>query len=229
LGQQVTAGLRALLPATVETEHATTDASGDVLFPAEQAAVAGAVAKRRAEFATVRDCARRALNRLGHPPAPILPGPTREPEWPAGVVGSLTHCDGYRAAAVARTGDILTVGVDAETHEPLPGGVARLVTVGDEPRRLAQLTDAVPGVAWDRVLFSAKESIYKAWFPLARAWLDFTECELTIDPDAGTFTGRLLVAGPTIGSRTIERFTGRWVIHASHILTAAWEPAGRSD
>lgn len=220
------AGLAGLLPAVVEVEQATTDAPQSVLLSGERATVAGAVPKRRAEFATARDCARRALGRLGHPPTPILTGSNREPLWPQGIVGSLTHCDGYRAAAVARATDILTLGIDAETHEPLPKGVAELVTVGDEPLLLARLTASAPGIAWDRVLFSAKESIYKAWFPLAGAWLDFTECELAIELDTGTFIGRLLVPGPSVGDRTIEQFTGRWAIHDRHIFTAVWESVG---
>lgn len=217
-------GLRALLPGSVALECVTEDASLDVLLPAELAAVAAAVPRRRAEFATVRDCARRALGRIGHPPVPILPGGNREPIWPAGIVGALTHCDGCRAAAVAWQRDVLAIGIDAELHAPLPGGVADLVTVGDEPRKLAALARTEPGVAWDRVLFSAKESIYKAWFPLARTWLDFIDCELTIDP-AGTFTGTLLVPGPRMGRRTIEGFPGRWAVEGRHVLTAVVVPA----
>lgn len=220
----MTAGIRALLPHSVEVEETTADAPASVLFPEETAIVAGAVPKRRAEFATARDCARRALGRLGHPHMPILSGASREPLWPQGAVGSLTHCEGYRAAAVARASDIATLGIDAETNEPLPDGVAGLVTVGDEPRALVQLAASHPRIAWDRVLFSAKESIYKAWFPLTGSWLDFTECELTIDPHDGTFAGWLLVHGPRIGARTIEQFTGGWAIRGRHILTAVWEP-----
>src|SRR5262249_33599292 len=59
---------------------------------------------------------------------------------------------------------------------------------------------------WDRLLFSAKESVYKAWFPLARRWLGFEEADVTLDP-AGRFTARLLVPGPVSG------FTGRWTVH----------------
>lgn len=217
-------GIRSLLPHVVEVEETTADVPASVLFPEETAIVKDAVPKRRAEFATARDCARRALARLGHPPAPILSGASREPLWPHDTVGSLTHCEGYRAAAVARVGDIVTLGIDAETNEPLPEGVAELVTVGDESRTLAQLAAPQPYIAWDRVLFSAKESIYKAWFPLTGSWLDFTECELTIHPHEGTFTGRLLVPGPRIGDRTIAQLTGRWAIHGRHILTAVWVP-----
>ena len=217
--------LTGLLPKVVETVEVTHDPGSTGLFPEEVTYIAGAAARRRAEFAIVRHCARRALTSLGVDPAPIVPDEHRAPRWPHGVVGSLTHCDGYGAASVARTGDILTLGIDAETHEPLPDGVAELVTVGDEPSHLARLTADVPDVAWDRVLFSAKESIYKAWFPLTRTWLDFTECELTIEPDTGAFTGRLLVPGPSTGARTIEQFTGRWRVHENHVLTVVWERA----
>ena len=64
-----------------------------------------------------------ASARLGVPPAPILPGERGAPQWPAGYAGSITHCAGYRAAAVARTREMLTIGVDAEPHDVLPDGV----------------------------------------------------------------------------------------------------------
>ena len=84
---------------------------------------------------------------------------------------------------------------------------------------------AQPDVAWDRLLFSAKESICEAWFPLTRTWLDFTDCGLTVRSDDGTFTGRVLAPGHDAGRRMVERFDGRWTIHDRHILTVVWEPA----
>lgn len=218
-------GMVALLPDGVEVMQANVDVPQSVLLPEEATVIARAAPNRRAEFATVRHCAREVLARLGHPPAPLLPGPDREPQWPSGVVGSLTHCDGYRAAAAAHTAQIASIGIDAETHEPLPEGVTPLVTVGNEPHMLAELSAAHPQIAWDRVLFSAKESIYKTWFPLARKWLDFTECELTLRLDNGSFSGRILVPGPVLGARRLQHITGRWEIHDSYILTAAHHPA----
>lgn len=76
--------------------------------------------RRQREFATARSCARTALARLGVPPVPVLASPRGAPRWPAGVVGSITHCDGYRAAAVAYTRDVVSLGIDAEPDEPLP-------------------------------------------------------------------------------------------------------------
>ena len=162
------------------------------LFPEEREHIAHAVAKRRVEFAAVRRCARRALQELGYPPVPILPGEQREPRWPEGVVGSMTHCAGYCAAAVARSGEVSALGIDAEVHAPLPEGVLDLISLESERALLAELTDRVPGaVHWDRVLFSAKESVYKAWFPLTRRWLGFEQADIELRLD-GTFEARLL-------------------------------------
>jgi 4'-phosphopantetheinyl transferase EntD len=90
-----------LLPQVVSCRTARDDEAGARLFPEEAMQLDGAVDSRLREFATGRSCARQALAGLGLAPAPILRGAKREPLWPAGIVGSITHCRGYRAAAVA--------------------------------------------------------------------------------------------------------------------------------
>ena len=77
-------------------------ASGAVLLPEEEQIVAHAVESRRREYAAVRSCARACLGRLGYRRVPILPGVGGAPSWPAGVLGSMTHCAGYAAAAQSR-------------------------------------------------------------------------------------------------------------------------------
>jgi 4'-phosphopantetheinyl transferase EntD len=139
-------------------------------------------------------------------------------------VGSLTHCDGYRAAAVTSSPGIASVGIDAEVHQPLPHGVGRGVTVAGEVQMLTRLAARYPTIHWGRVLFSAKESIYKAWYPLTHAPLDFTDCELVIDPEHGTFTGQLLVPGPSFDGTTIAGFDGRWSVMGRQVLTAVHLP-----
>jgi 4'-phosphopantetheinyl transferase EntD len=86
-----------------------------------------------------------------------------------------------------------------------------------------------PQIAWDRLLFSAKESVYKAWFPIARSWLDFEDALITADPVDGTFTARLLVPGPRLHGADLTKFTGRWLVEDGLILTAitVLEPALR--
>ncbi len=212
--------IEALLPPTVRVAEAFDDIPGEPVYPGEEEFVARAVPVRRAEFVTARRCARRALADLGYPAAPIRPDAARAPQWPAGVVGSITHCAGYRAAAVARRGDLASVGIDAEPHAPLPDGVAGAVTVADEPAALAALASARPAVHWDRLLFSAKESVYKAWYPLTRRWLGFDEARLTLDP-AGTFHAELLVDGARCdGAAPLRRLHGRFLVDGGLVLTA---------
>ena len=146
-----------LLPPGVAVVEAFEDRLGEPVFPGEEDLVAQAVEARRREFVTARRCAREALAKLGHEPAPIRVGPKREPLWPVGVVGSITHTTGFRAVAVAPRNVIASLGIDAEQNESLPHGVEELVTIPGEPKMLAALARAFPAVQWDRLLFSAKE------------------------------------------------------------------------
>ncbi|MEW2635368.1 4'-phosphopantetheinyl transferase superfamily protein [Streptomyces sp. NPDC048389] len=213
--------IETLLPAPMVSAEQFKDVSGDTLFPSERQVIAKAGIARRREFTTVRACARTALARLGIPAAPILPDGEGAPQWPTGVVGSMTHCAGYRAAAVARTFDVATVGIDAEPDAPIPTSGARaLVTVAEERAHIAELSARRPGVSWDRLIFSAKESVYKAWYPLTGRWLDFDQVMVTVSPDEGTFSARLLVPGPRIGGRRMRGFTGGWKQFQGLLLTA---------
>ncbi|MET7339318.1 4'-phosphopantetheinyl transferase superfamily protein [Nonomuraea sp. NPDC005650] len=203
-----------ILPPWVAAEEAFEDPPDATLFPEEEAVIARAVDKRRREFTTARHCARRALSRLGLPPAPILPGERGAPGWPPGVTGAITHCAGYRAAAVSL--DALAVGIDAEPDEPLPDGVLEAVALDRERADLARLGG---GGHWDRLLFCAKEAVYKAWFPLTRRWLGFDEAHITLTR-TGTFTARFLVPGPRVLGRELTGFAGRWLAADGLLVTA---------
>ncbi|MGC9665271.1 4'-phosphopantetheinyl transferase family protein [Planosporangium sp. 12N6] len=218
--------IAALLPEPVASAEAFDDSAPCELFPDEERAIAKAVEKRRREFTTVRGCARRALAALGYPPVPIVPGPRGGPVWPEGVVGSMTHCAGYRAAVVAHAWDIATLGVDAEPNEPLPSGVLDVVALDEERRWVAAYLRDHPAVRWDRLLFSVKEAVYKAWFPLTRRWLDFDQAAVTVDPRHGAFHARLLVDGPVLADDSrLDRFTGRWAAGRDLLVTAIAVPA----
>jgi 4'-phosphopantetheinyl transferase EntD len=209
-----------ILPAGTASAEAFGDPASMSLFPEEEALISRAVDKRRREFATARLCARRALAELGVPPAPILPGERGAPQWPAGIVGSMTHCDGYRAAAVARGDVIGTIGIDAEPHAPLPDGVLGQIALASEVALLAALGRTHPTVHWDRLLFSAKESVYKAWFPLTRKWLGFEDADVILRPD-GTFSASLLPASASGGEGPVPTgFDGRWLTRHGLAITA---------
>ncbi|MFE1292924.1 4'-phosphopantetheinyl transferase [Streptomyces sp. NPDC058751] len=202
------------------------------LYPEELAVLTRAVDKRRREFATVRVCARRAMEKLDVAPAPVLPGERGAPRWPEGVIGSMTHCEGYAAAALARAGDLASLGIDAEPHLALPDDVLEAVALPAESERLDRLGARVPAVHWDRLLFSAKESVYKAWFPLTGKWLDFSGADIGISLDpapatggpAGSLSARLLVPGPVVGGVPVQTFRGRWTVRHGLVATAVTVP-----
>jgi len=207
-----------LLPAEVAAEDIFGSDPSAVLLPEEQDLVARAVEKRRLEVTNVRTAARRALARIGVPAVPILRGNKGQPLWPAGVVGSMTHTAGYCAAAVADAGKIRSVGIDAEEHDQLPDGVLDAVSLPEERSMLRRLGS---GLHWDRLLFSAKESVYKAWFPVTERWLGFEEALITFDPDSDAFTAELLIDGTTTDDGPpLTGFAGRYLVRDGYVLTA---------
>ncbi|MFE9679809.1 4'-phosphopantetheinyl transferase [Streptomyces sp. NPDC002701] len=202
------------------------------LYPEEEALIARAVEKRRREFALVRGCARQAMEKLGVPPQAVLPGDRGAPQWPTGLIGSMTHCEGYAGAALARATDLASLGIDAEPHRQLPDGVLSSVALPDEDRRLRVLAGRYPAIHWDRLLFSAKESVYKAWFPLTGKWLDFSEADIEVfmDPGhttSGSLRAALLVPGPVVDGRRIGSFDGRWTVSRGLVATSMTVPHGQ--
>ena len=215
-----------ILPPGVRHAEAFGDqpAAPGALFPQEAALVARAVETRRREFATARACARRALADLGVAPVALLPGPHGALHWPAGTVGSITHCNGYRAAAVADTerADVASLGIDAEPNRPLPRGLLETVTRPGELPAVRALLARRPLVRWDTMLFSAKEAVYKACFPRYGAGLGFEDASIDFDPRTGRFTATLHVPDPP------GPLAGRWFAGGGLVLTSVVIPRERS-
>jgi 4'-phosphopantetheinyl transferase EntD len=214
-----------IVPKSAASAESFGGSLGTGLFPEEATLVARATEKRRREFTTGRECARGALASLGITPAPILRGYRGAPVWPDGIVGSITHCAGYCAAAAARTQDLLTIGLDAEPNAALPGGVLELISLPAERARLRELAATAPAISWDRLLFCAKEAVYKAWFPLTGQWLGFADADITIDATERAFTAIIQVPAPAIYGSTLASFTGSWLATEDLILAAIAVPA----
>ena len=205
-----------LLPPCVAA-HAADRLDETGMTPEEARHIAAAVPRRRAEFATVRRLARRGMRELGLPSdASILPGPSRAPRWPPGVVGSLTHCAGLAGAAVALADRILGIGIDAEPAAALPVDVAELVLRPEEREWLAD-RDAT----WSSAVFSAKEAVYKTWHPLTGRWLDFHDA--VVRPVGDGFEATLRFPLPLPGRPAAIR--GRWALHQGIWLSAIAIPA----
>lgn len=208
-----------LLPEGCAVAEADLRNEAPPLWPAEAALVAAASAERRHEFAAGRACARRALQALGRPAAAILTGPHREPLWPPGVRGSLTHTAGYCAAALLPAARGLSIGIDAEADHPLDPELAALVLGPAEREQVAALIRQHPGRAWSTVVYSAKEALHKALFPLWPHTLEFAEAEVSLDAAAGHVQLRLLNPrkAARAGGRAIE---GRFGFAPGLVLTA---------
>jgi 4'-phosphopantetheinyl transferase EntD len=207
-----------LLPVTVKaTETRELDRETEV-FPAEAALIEHAVDKRRREFTAGRTCAHTALEVLGLAATPIASGERGEPVWPGGVVGSITHTAGYCASAVAREDVVRSIGIDAEPAGPLERRVLAAIARPEELSHISARTGQEPGVPFDRLLFSAKESVFKAWFPLERGTLGFKQAIVRFAIEQRWFEAVVLTdrsrprAAPPV-------FFGRWDVCDGLVLT----------
>ena len=173
-----------LFPPSVVTVTQAELADTPALMPEERTFLAHAVPARVLEFTTGRSCARAALAQLGCPPVAIAVGDQREPVWPPGFIGSITHCKGHCAAAVAQydphaADSIASLGLDAEPAQPLSEDVVGMVCCAGEQEWIER--NRQDGLPWDRLVFSAKESVFKCLFPIARRYFDFRDIELSFD------------------------------------------------
>lgn len=236
---EMEAVLGALLPPGVAVAVWSSALEGDVLGPRERVAVARAVRKRQEEFARGRACAREALRRAGYgadvpgvsgggPHSPdaglveIPVGASREPVWPEGFTGSITHCEGFVAAVAGPFVAVRGIGLDGEVDRPLPDEVVGQVITREEA------SDPYES-GHDQVLrFSAKESIHKALFPLTGVWLDFLDVALELEPEPGGAAVELgrFRARPASVARTevpeVEVLKGRYARVGGLVVTASW-------
>lgn len=194
--------------------------STDPLTALESQLVSKAVAKRVAEFRAGRHCARRALRLLGVTQFDLLSGPQREPLWPPGIVGSITHCTSMAAAVAARASQLASVGIDVETAEGLKPQIASVIATEDELSTIANLSAAMP---WDKLIFSAKESFYKAWFPLTRQWLEFHDVAITFIPTHHRFEVKVRNATHD----WLDNLSGRYIVQNDLVWTSVCISADR--
>jgi enterobactin synthetase component D len=130
--------------------------------------------QRVREFAAGRRCAAQALADAGSLSVDVGVGLHREPLWPPGFVGSITHSREFAFAAVGRGRDLASLGIDSEPvlDEASFAEVASLAFHAQERDRVAGRRDLATAV------FSAKESLFKCVYPLARVFFDYLDAEV---------------------------------------------------
>jgi enterobactin synthetase component D len=169
----------------------------DVQFPeiALPVSLARAARKRQGDFLAGRFCARAAMKLCApeHADIAVAVGPNREPLWPAGVIGSITHTGDIASAAVARSRDARSIGLDVErimTDEEA-SKVRHPIADQDEIAKILDATGWRAGTAITAV-FSAKETIFKALYPEVQRYFDFRDAYVDeLDTRAGTFRAHL--------------------------------------
>lgn len=199
-----------LLPKEVVVVHVTESEQScwqTGLLPAEAAFICKSVKKRQAEFTAGRNCARRAIELLGGHPLVILPGPHREPIFPSPFQGTISHCNflaesptinsspgstercvrQYCAAAVfdsVKAPALASIGIDIEVNLPLDEDELTITCTPNERHHIYQIQQqASEKTHWSKIIFSAKESFYKAQFMCSHHYLDFLHVEVTLSPE----------------------------------------------
>jgi len=191
---QISEALRAILPAegTAFAILALEDARPGDLHPEETALISpNAVAKKRTSFTLGRNAAARALRAIGIDPAPpVLQGKGKNPLWPDQVVGSITHCEPWTICAVARSSAATAMGVDLEDVRRVQNpDIGEVICTRSEMEWIAGSEDQLGALI---MVFSAKEAMYKAYYPFCGRYFDFTDAELAWDAASGGFRGQLL-------------------------------------
>lgn len=195
-------------PPVVVLGAAVTQQAVPALRPAEAALVASARDKRRAEFATARALAHLALARLGTSSDAILNDPERAPIWPPRIRGSITHCDTRAFVAVCRA-EHGSVGIDVEHRMELKETLWDSVFLPAELEDLARLPERERG-RMALVLFSAKEALYKAQYPLSRTYMGFRA--LRVEAEGGALRCTWQTDVPGFPAGTVAR--GRYLLAA---------------
>ena len=178
--------------------------------------------KRRAEFSLGRYCARRALSKFELQSAPILRNiESREPCWPKSVRGSITHSEGFAAVAVGLAKDVSGIGIDLESlSKVVDFNIMRHVCVDNERNLLESLPPEQANRNL-RIIFSAKESIFKCFFPISKTYLYFQDAEIIIDEKNCEFSFILSKACSGITSAGFQHF-GRYLIKRDLLLTSIY-------
>lgn len=220
---QLSASLGKLFPPGVVAVELLSEAPRTVLTESELRSISRCAEKRILDFTRGRACAHRALAELGMRDFSVLSGEKREPLWPAGVVGSITHTVGFAAAVVARQTEVSAVGIDCEEIESVSADLWERICTAGEQARLGELPEAQARLH-GALIFAAKEAFYKCQFPLSREWVGFEDVAIEAAEGVLRFIpqDRLPVADEWVAALTGRyEFRDRWVVTGVTALDCA--------
>lgn len=190
---------------------------GDEVLAIEQVSPA-----RAREFGAGRAAAHAAMELLGHVPRPVLQGEDRAPVWPVGLKGSITHTDRDCMAVVTDAPEIAVLGLDLEPMSPLEPSLWPVVCTMSEMQWLAALGPSQRG-HFAKLIFCAKEAVYKAQYQISRTMLEFHAVDLSMDLASGRFEAQLRSDIPGFTSKAV--IPGRFAILSNSFVAAVELPA----
>ncbi len=215
-GPQLEQIARFLLGPDIAVAHCPVGQGSSGLFPDEAAAISRAIPARRDEFAAGRHAARTAMVALGRAAVSIPMAPDRAPEWPAGLTGSITHADGLALAAIAPLTHVRAIGLDLEKDAPLDGDLWQAILLDQERAWLETLPEPRRAQYAMRI-FSAKEAVYKAQYPVTGAFLEFTDITISYGENDDAFSAEFMVNARPFTKGTSHK--GRQTLAAGMILS----------
>ena len=207
-----------LVPPTVVCAELSPLVDGLLVHPLEAALVSLASARRRREFTVGRWLANSTLKRLGRGDSPVLAGHDRSPIWPEGIVGSISHTDDYCVAVTALSRHHISVGVDIEPMEPIESSLWDSICTEGELRWLRRQHALKQGLLC-RLIFSAKECIYKYQYPMTNTFLDFHDVEVRFNLPEESFQGFYVRPDETLLHGTV--LIGRYRISAYFVFSSS--------
>jgi 4'-phosphopantetheinyl transferase EntD len=208
----IQAALEQLFPKCVAVCFSADRPNTPQLLPEEVPATGKMVAARKLEYAHGRTCARAALQLLEVKASAIPTGENREPLWPAGIVGSISHTSTAAAAVAANETRLAGLGLDMETAEPLSADLVEMICRRDE--------DITGDGMQAKLLFSIKEAIYKCIYPGIQAFVDFQEMKVTLDAASQRFVAQAFT--PVCDQQMMDRLEGAYKITEGLVLSGAW-------
>lgn len=211
-------GIETAQPAVPGSAHSTVFVAHiadrcDQLLPVELPLVEGRGRRRRDEYSSGRYCARRAMAARGLPEGAVLSGASRSPIWPIGTCGSLTHSRDLVGAAVS--GSLSGLGLDIEHFGRLSSRAAERILTDVESQALRQLEEDFLRLA--TIVFSAKEAVYKAIYPIAGLYVGYREVQIMLSSKHTEF--RASYVGQNELNRPLEAGVGHWGLIEEAVLT----------
>lgn len=186
----------------------------------EEQLIERAVDKRKKEFRAGRNAAHALFARLGIQHPHLLKGVQREPAWPPGWVGSISHTQGICVVMLASTEDALSIGLDVEEATALNPELHDMICRPEEREQIRQLrVEYGTAPAYEKLIFSAKESVHKTYFPLNHHTLDFCDARIELDWPQQSFTACILNPEPH-PKNPITQLNGKFLFYQNWIFTA---------